>query len=234
MCCYNIKNDPERISNIEPFIKQYNWIDIKFSSHQEHWKKFEQNNKTIALNILYVPHNTKQIRLAYKSKYNYKRNNQVNLLMITNGKKWHYLVARSLSALLRGITSNHIGDIYCLNCFHSYRSYNKLRRHEKVCHKYDYCLVEIPKEDEKILKQNHGKMSLKVQFTIHLDLQCLIKKEQSWQINLENSYTERKAEHEPSGWAMFTKCSFDEIENRFDYSRERDCIKKLYEKVRNQ
>ena len=24
MSCYNIKNDPERISNIEPFIKQYN------------------------------------------------------------------------------------------------------------------------------------------------------------------------------------------------------------------
>ena len=23
------------------------------------WKKFEQNNKTIALNILFVPHNTK-------------------------------------------------------------------------------------------------------------------------------------------------------------------------------
>ena len=28
---------------------------------------------------------------------------------------------------------------------------------------------------------------------------------------------------------MFTKCSFDEIENKFDYYRERDCIKKLYE-----
>ena len=40
--------------------------------------------------------------------------------MITDGKKWHYLAVKSLSALLRGITSNHNRDFYCLNCFYSY------------------------------------------------------------------------------------------------------------------
>ena len=40
------------------------------------------------------------------------------------------------------------------------------------------------------------------------------KKEQSCQNNLENSYTERKDKHEPSDCAMFTQCSFDEIENK--------------------
>ena len=48
------------------------------------WKKFEQNGKTIPLNILFVPHNAKTIKLAYKSKYNRKRENQV--VLITNGK----------------------------------------------------------------------------------------------------------------------------------------------------
>ena len=80
----NIENHPERISNLKPFIDQYNWKGIEFPSHSKDWKKFEQNNKTIALNILFVPYNTKQIRLAYKSKYNHKRDNQVNLLMITD------------------------------------------------------------------------------------------------------------------------------------------------------
>ena len=27
--------------------------------------------------------------------------------------------------------------------------------------------------------------------------------------NIEESYTEKKAKHEPSGWALFTRCSFD-------------------------
>ena len=113
----NIENHPERISNIKPFINQYNWEGIDFPVGTKDWKKFERNNKTIALNILYIPPNTKTINLAYKSKYNRKRENQVVLLMITNGEKWHYIALRSvrtddgfnrpirsLSRLFRGIT----------------------------------------------------------------------------------------------------------------------------------
>ena len=85
----------------------------------KNWKKFELDNKTIALNILLVPYNIKKKRrLAYKLKHNFKRENQVIPLIIADGKKWHYLAVKSLSALLTGITSRHDGDFYCLNCFH--------------------------------------------------------------------------------------------------------------------
>ena len=47
--------------------------------------------------------------------------------MITDGKKWHYLAVKNLSALLRGITSNHNADIYCLNCFHSCSTKNTIK-----------------------------------------------------------------------------------------------------------
>ena len=65
-------------------------MEGNFPSHKKDWKKFESNNKSIALNVSYVPYNTEEIRHAYKSKYNLKRENQVILLMITDGKKWHY------------------------------------------------------------------------------------------------------------------------------------------------
>ena len=55
----------------------------------------ELNNKSIALNILYVPHNTEEIRHAYKSKYNLKRENQVIFLMITSSEKWHCLAVKN-------------------------------------------------------------------------------------------------------------------------------------------
>ena len=54
-----IKKDPQRISKIKPFIDQYNWKDIEFPSTSKDWKEFELNNK-VALNILYIPHNTKK------------------------------------------------------------------------------------------------------------------------------------------------------------------------------
>ena len=111
---------------------------------------------SIALNILYVPHNTKKICHAYKSKYNLTRENQVILLMITNGKKWHYLAVTSLSKLFKEIISNHNRDVYSLNCFRAYTTENKLEAHKKVCENHDYCYVEMPNEDNKILKYNHG------------------------------------------------------------------------------
>ena len=37
--------------------------------------------------------------------------------MITDGEKWHYLAAKKLSALLRGVTSNDQEKFYCLNAF---------------------------------------------------------------------------------------------------------------------
>ena len=52
---------------------------------------------------------------------------KVIILMISNREKqWNYLAVKKLSALLKGITSKNKGDFYCLNCFHSFRTKNKL------------------------------------------------------------------------------------------------------------
>ena len=145
-----IKAKPERISKLKAYINQYNWKDIKFPSDKEDWKKFEQDNKEVALNILFVPYGKKEIEPAYTSKYNHKRKKQVVLLMITDDdNRWHYLAVKSLPALFRGITSNHHEYFYCLNYFHSYTTHNKLKKHERVCNNHDYCRVDMLKEHEK-------------------------------------------------------------------------------------
>ena len=90
----SIDSHPERISKIKPFIDQYNWKDIDFPAMSKDCKKFESNDE-IALNILYVPHNTKKLNIAYKSKHNLTREKQAILLMISNGEKWHYLTVKN-------------------------------------------------------------------------------------------------------------------------------------------
>ena len=108
---------------------------------------------------------------------------------------------------------------------HSYCTNNALKKHKRLFNKHDCCYVEMPKEDENILKYNHREKSLKAPFIIILGLECLLKKEQSCQNNLQSSYTERKAWREPSGWVMFTKCSFHATKNKYGYYRGTDCIK---------
>ena len=50
--------------------------------------------------------------------------------MITDDGKWYYLAVKELSALLRGIPGNNDGDVYCLNCFSTYTTENKLENIE--------------------------------------------------------------------------------------------------------
>ena len=84
--------------------------------------------------------------------------------MITDGEKLHYTAlkseqtevgfirpTKSLSRLFKGITSNHKGDFYCLNCLHSFRSNNILKNHEKLCENNDYCYIEMLTEKNNTL-----------------------------------------------------------------------------------
>ena len=169
----NIANNPQIISKVD----QYNWKEIDFSSRtkdRKNWKNFEQNTKGVAFNILFLPHNTNQIRPACISKQNFKCENQVVLLMITDGTKWHYLAVKNFSALSRRITSNHNRDFYCLYCSYSYSTKKPLKKHEKVINNYDYCYVEMLNENNKILKCKHGENSMRVPFVIYANLECLI------------------------------------------------------------
>ena len=208
----NIKKDTQRVSKIKPFIEKYNWEGIDFPSTSKDWKKFECNNE-VALNILYVPYNTKQINIAYKSKNNLTQEKQIVLLMISDGQKWHYLVVKNLSGLLRGITSNHKEDFYCLNCFHSYRTKSKLESHKKICENHDYCHVEMPTKNNNIIKYNRGEQFMKVPFIIYADLECLLEKMSTCINNPNESSTTKINKHTPSGYSIFTSCSFDESKN---------------------
>ena len=219
-----INSHPERISKIKTFIEQYNWKEIDFPSTSKDWKKFELNNE-IALNILYVPHNTKKIQVSYKSRHNLTREKQVILLMISNEENWHYLVVKNLPGLLKGITLNHKEDFYCLNCFHSHRTKNQLEEHKKICENHDYCHVEMPNEDNKIIKCNQGEKSIKLTFIIYADLECLLEKMNTCYNNPEESSTTEINKHTPSGYSLFTHCSFDKTENKLDYYRGKDCMK---------
>ena len=171
----NINHNPERISKLKPFIDNYNWDNIDFPAGHKDYSAFEKNKSDIAINILYVPHKTQEIRQAYISKHRKTCNTHANLLMITDGTdNWHYLAIKSISGLLRGVTSRHNGDYYCLNCFQSYTK------------------EKMPVEDDKTLKYVSREKSLKVIFVIYPDLECLLKKINTCKITQTNLTQKRK------------------------------------------
>ena len=214
-----INKDPQRISKIKPFIDQYNWKDIEFPPTSKDSRKFELND-------------TKRIQMAYRSKYNLMHEEQIILLMITDGEKWHYLTVKNLSGLLRGITSTHYGDFDCLNYFRSHRTKSKLELHKKICENHDYCKVEMPAKGNNIIKYNHGEKSMKAPFVIYTDLECLLEKMSTCINNPNESSTTKINKHIPSGYSIFTNCSFDESKIKLNYYRGKDIMKRFCEDLR--
>ena len=74
---------------------------------------------------------------------------------------------KKLATLLRGITSKHHGDFYCLNCLYSFRTENKLQSHEKLCKNEDFRGIVMPSEKDNLSEFNQYMKSDKMRYIIY-------------------------------------------------------------------
>ena len=74
-------------------------VDTDFSLYQRDWEEFEQENTSIAINILFVSHNTEEINFAYKSSYNKCKNQVILLMIIDESYNYYYFDVKNLSEL---------------------------------------------------------------------------------------------------------------------------------------
>ena len=161
-------------------ILKINWSDIDFPSYQKDWKKFEQNNTSIALNVLFVSYNSEKITLAYKSKYNHKRENQVILLMINDEvEKCYYFAVKNLLELysFEWLKSKKAAIINVAKSFQNtlndalnYQNIKKdPQRTSKIMlyiSQYNWKDIDFPshQKDQKKFEQNNKKIALNILF----------------------------------------------------------------------
>ena len=85
----------------------------------------------------------------------------------------------------------------------------------------------MPTEDNNKIKYNQGEKSIKLSFVVYADLECLLEKMSTCYNNPEKPSTTKTNKHMPSGYSLFTHCSFDKTKNKLDYYRGKDCMKKF-------
>ena len=90
----------------------------------------------------------------------------------------------------------------------------------------------MPTKDNNIIKYNHGEKYMKLPFVIYADLECLLEKMSTCINNPDESSTTKINKHTPSGYSIFTHCSFDESKNKLNYYRGDDCMKKFCKDLR--
>ena len=253
-CCINPKNDddecfkwavlaalhhkeigvhPERISKLRSYVDRYNWNGIEFPTPSNQWSRFEKQNPEIALNVLVVEGEL-NIRQGFISKHNSERPKCVDLLIVQDGVKKHYVVIKSLSALLRDVTSTNHGDFYCRNCLGSFRFKETLDLHIQACRDHDFCYVKMPEEGKNILRYQEGSKSIRVPFVIYADTECILRPIQSVEDRSDKPSTRNIAEHVGCGAAMLIKFAHGGYERAFEQSRGEDAISTFCKTLKRQ
>ena len=189
---------------------ELNWDGISFPTALKEIDKFERNNPSISVNVAGYDKEVYPLRIS-----NYERENNVDLLLISDGEKQHYCVIKNLSRLLTSQTYNKkVVRYYCRRCYASFTSQERLNLHKDICQSNESVKIKMPKEGTTQSFKHYFK-SQSVPFVVYADFECFTKPIHTCQPNPNDSYTKQYQKHEPSGFCYYIKCFDDSV-----YSQE--------------
>ena len=134
-----INNNPERISKLKRFEKDFDWSGIEFPVSVKDIKKFELRNQ-ISINLLAIE--GKHIYICRKGG-NYER--IINLMLITGNNRKHYVAIKSFSRLLSSQNTKHKGkEYFCMNCLQGFNKESSRDEHLDYCINNESVKVGMP------------------------------------------------------------------------------------------
>ena len=235
-----IGKNSQRVSKLKPFIERYNWKGLKFPMALNKIGKFEKNNPGIAVNVIFM--SEKRIFIARRSKFNSKRDKQVNLLMITDGENKHYTTVKSLSKLLKSMNATD-KDAYhfCMNCLNGFRTESARDKHYKYCSNNGEVKVKMPEEKDKWLRFHDDQCQFKVPFILYADFESILKavgeryKDKMGRIKAERkggaSFTDKINTHVPSWWCVYSKFAYGDVPDPLELYRGEGCVNRFVDHV---
>ena len=220
-----INNNPERISKLKRFEKDFDWSGIGFPVSIKDIKKFEFRDQ-ISINLL--AKEGKQIYICRKGG-NYER--IINLMLITGNNRKHYVAIKSLSRLLSSQNTKHKGkEYFCMNCLQGFNEESSRDEHLDYCINNESVKVEMPHK-KPIVQYSDGQFQFKVPFIMYADFESILKPIQGPGNNPRISSTRGINNHIPSGWCVCSKFAYGKVENPLKLYRGEDCIKKFCDHV---
>ena len=152
-----IKKDHQRISRLRPFENQYNWKWLEFPVSIKKINKFDKNHPGIAVNVLFSNKKNENIYTACRPERNVKCKKQVDLLMIVDVEKKHYVTIKSMSKLLSELNrKTRYAFHFCMNYLKGFPTESARDKHYKYCSSNGNVKVNMPTEKEKWLKFHDG------------------------------------------------------------------------------
>ena len=216
-----IDSNPERVSKLKRFEKDFDWSGIKFPVSVKDINGFETKNR-ISINLLATE--GKEIYICRKGG-NYER--AINLMIIDN----HYIAIKSLSRLLASENTKHKGkEHFCTNCLQGF--YQKIPRdeHMRYCLDNESVKVEMPHK-KPIVEFCDRQYQFKVPFMMYADFESLSEPIQGFSKDPSGPWTTVTNNHIPSGWCVYSEFAYGKVQNPLTRYRGKDCVKKFCDHI---
>ena len=220
-----INNNPERISKLKRFEKDFDWSGIGFPVSVKDISKFEFRNQ-ISINVLAIE--GKQIYICRKEG-NHER--IINLMIISENNRKHYVAIKSFSRLLSSENTKHKGkEYFCMNCLQGFKEESSRDEHIGYCIDYGSVKVEMPHKNP-IVQYSDGQFQFKVPFIMYADFESILEPIQGLGNDPRISSTRGINNHIPSGWCVRSEFAYGKVENPLKLYRGKDCVKKFCDHV---
>ena len=228
------EKDPQRIKKEDKkMINELNYEGIEFPVSQKYYNKAEKQN-SIRINVFGFENG--QPFPIHISKETFK--DQMNLLLITKDEKKHYVLIKDFNALMYNQSKHKERKHFCMYCLQCFSSESVLAHHVNNCLTVNGAqAINMPKQDENILKFNNFHKQLPVPFVIYADFEAITKKvqgcKQSEEIEKDKdrrSYTEAYQMHENCGYGYKVVCCYKHSKD-IHIHRGENAVYKFMEKM---
>ena len=190
------KDQPHRVQHYKGYEQELNVSGIEFPKKVKNISKFEKQNPTISINLF--GYEEKELFPVYITER--KKEQHVNLLLISNNDTTHYCLVRNLSRLLASLTKHKQKTFFCDYCLHGFSRQDLLEQHEPHCCKNGPQKIKLPNEHNDILYFKDVHKQLKVPFVIYADFESILIPCTEENLNDDASYTQKTREHQASGF----------------------------------
>ena len=211
--------DPQRVSNLRKFTDNYDWSGLEFPVSIKDIRKFETRND-ISVNVLAVEGRDIYIH----SKGRRMMGQEINLLMVSEDGINHYTAIKSLSRLLKSSNTKHkCKQHFCMNCLQGFTQESSRDQHQVYCENNESVRVEMPKQGSTV-EFKDGQNQFKVPFIMYADFESILDTMDHGSSDPNQPYTNEVNQHMPSGWCVYSKFAYGDVDNPLRLHRGKDCI----------
>ena len=220
-----INTNPERISKLKKFKKDFNCFGVEFPISVKDLRKFEFKN-SISINLLATK--GKEIYICRKGG-NYER--VINLMLISSDEGNHYVTIKSLSRLLANEnTKSKVKQHFCMNCLQGFEREITRDEHRNYCLDNKSVKVEMPRKNPRV-EFCDSQFHFKVPFVMYADFESLLEPIQGPGNDPRASSMRGIKNHVHSGWCVYSELAYGKVENPLKLYRREDCVKKFCDHV---